>query len=328
MIKRRTFFLLLYVTAIGVAGGVYFQRSRQQAVVLERMDALQSSLIKDSRLSGRDMIYTLRSLQKAVWDNRNQPPAVAVRTEGERIVARTQSLVDSIRAWRQQLRLQAGDAIVKNPEATETNEETARQLVWQLDRYAGFLATHLTRAEVAVPDSVADFTDFTPTYLTRTAVLQQLEVGNKTGWPFASGAPLASALASLTILEAQIQNLANEALMQQAIKVSYCGVRFDKFWLNAVPASMVVAPGADYESLLFFAKGAGGHLLRMTVDGKPVPVKDNALGEVRFVVPPLQPGQPDTVRAQWRGVIEGRTYRGDTTWRLEVPYLIVKRPAL
>jgi hypothetical protein len=303
--KRRTLILLLYTIASVGTGWVYLQRNRQQVVVLERIDTLQNYLAADCRLTDRGMIYSLRSLQKAVWDNRKQVRDVAVRIEGERIVARTQSLVDSIRSWRQQLQLQANDSIAQLTKTAHTDERAAQHLAQHLNRYAGFL----TR------------------YIPRTAA-QQLEIRYETGWPFASQAPVVSAMASLTILETQIQQLASEALVRQVEKVGSCAVRFEKSALVAVPASRVVAPGANYESLLFFAKGRGGYLLRMTVDGKPTLVKDKALSQVEFAVPPLQPGQPDTVRARWRGIIEGQTYRGDTTWRLEVPYLIVKRPAL
>jgi hypothetical protein len=138
--------------------------------------------------------------------------------------------------------------------------------------------------------------------------------------------PPPAALAILTHLEAQLRRYEAQALQTQAEKMGSNYDGFDRIAPLAVPAAETVAPSGIYEARLFLAQL--GHRdrcnMEMTANGQPL-TQPNGLGmQVQFAVPARRPGQPDTVRAHWRGTIRGLLLPADTVLQLAVPYLIVQ----
>jgi hypothetical protein len=307
---KKTNQLLIFCSAIGlgVAGGTFYFRQKQQAILLQHIAAVETRLAANNRLGAQEAVTIVRSIRKSVYKNQNQAKDVQVLKQSQQILQRTQTITDTLRMLQRQLRAQAGEAptdALRYPAAsTPRAAAVATQLARHLDRYTTFIRIYVPEAGPLTQASPA---------------------GND--WLFANRTPLAAALARLSGIEVRVRRYAREALNRQAQKVgSYCG--FDRIGAMAVASANTVAPGAMYEAQLLLVKGATSYLPEMMANGKVVEAQSNGEGLVEINVPRLQPGQPDTVRAQWRGSITAHTLLTDSTWQLEVPYLIVKPHSL
>jgi len=302
MRKSSLFWLFSTGVVLVVAGLLYARHVEQQNSVLKHIATLNERLSADNCSKEEDMQSTLRSIQQAVRENHNIRKDLAIQTESERLAARTQSLVDSIQAWQTQLQQ---ESIGTRP-AAASHRKNASQLRWHFSRYAAFVGRYF-------PSDAA----------------QQLGISSRADWPFPDNAPLAVAVASLSIQEANVQRISAEAFQNLAAKVGRSWDTFEKNSLEAVPASAAVAPGKVYESLLFLSNGPIGlyPYPRMSVNGKTLKVNDDGEAKVILKAPPLQPGQPDAMRAQWQATIMAHLQGRDTSWQLTVPYFIVKHAA-
>ena len=287
---------LLAVTLLGVAGYACYRGQARQAAALARIVALDNQLTANNQSGIKAMHNTVLSIEEAVSKNHNPAADVAVLRQAQAIERRTRSVLDTLHRLRQQWR--AGTAHV-----------AIAQLTRQVDEY-------ITYIHAFVPDAVL------LTQPTRQAAV--------TGWLgefYLAAEPTPAALAQLTKLEAQVGQVAAGALAQQAQKVGYnCG--FTKIGAFAVPTSETVAPGALYEAQLMLMKAASSLRPTMSADERTLPLDPAGQGLVRRRVPRLRPGQPDTVRAQWHGLVRLRGRTADTVLAVTVPYFIVKSARL
>ncbi|WP_460583350.1 hypothetical protein [Hymenobacter arcticus] len=239
---------------------------------------------------------TGRSIAHFVCQNYRQPADVALLAQTRQIQARTQALIDTLHLLRPQLQSPAALAALANP------------LAEQLERYTAFIQ-HYTPEYVPGPHPL---TAMAAEKGPRQAALGKL--------------PLSAALATLTRLEAQLRRYEARALQGQAEKIGGKDGSFDTIGLQAVPAAETVAPGTEYQAYLFLAQFSHRDLcnMEMTANGVTLTQPSSPGMLVRFAVPARQPGQPDTVRAQWHGTIQGPLFPSDTTLQLTVPYLIVQ----
>jgi hypothetical protein len=297
------------VAALGVGGLFLYREQLQNVVVLERITAVEARLAANNRQGAQAMASTVSGISVAISKNQNMARDVAVLQQSRQIVSRAKSLVDTLHRYQRALRAVAREApagaLHRPAAASQPGHIWPRQLARHLNRYTAFIRAY-------VPEVPA---------LTQTGP-------EETPWLYAEHSPVAAALASLTRLEAQVRRQATQALDQQAQKVgSGCCMCFDKIGAMAVAASNTVAPGATYEAQLFLTQAASGYQPGMRAEGKALVVQPNGRAPVEIRVPPLQPNQPDTVRAQWQGTIRLRKGLTDTSFRLSVPYLIVKPAA-
>ncbi|MBO2011143.1 hypothetical protein [Hymenobacter negativus] len=303
-------FLTVCFVAILSGAGVFLHRGQaQNAVILEKIVALEARLAANNQQGAREMANTVYGISVAVSKNQNQVRDVVVLKESQQILSRAKYIVDTLHLFQQALRAAAHEtsagALHRPDVATQPGQITEEQLTRQLDQYTAFI-------RIFIPE-VPALTQAGP---------------EETTWFYAEHAPIASALASLTRLEAQVRHQTAEALNRQAQKVgSGCCMCFDKIGAIAVAASNTVAPGGNYKAQLFLTQAASSLRPIMSAEGKAIAVQPNGWGLVEIQVPPLQPNQPDTVRAHWRGLIQVRTSTSDTTFQVNVPYSIVKQPA-
>lgn len=309
--KRPNPFLAPFFVGILLVTGVVLRRKQvaQKAVAMERIMALEARLAANNQQGARAMTRTVYGINVAVAKNQNQARDVVVLKESQWILSRTTSIADTLHRFQQALRAAAHEApagTLHHPEtASQPAQITPQQLAWQLDRYTAFIRVYVPEAP---------------------PLTQSVPEG--TTWLYVDHAPVAAALASLTRLEAQVRRQATDALSHQAQKVgSGCCMCFDKIGAIAVATSNTVAPGDTYRAQLFLTQAASSYRPIMRADGKAIAVPPNGRGEVEIRVPPLRPGQPDTVRAQWKGSIRVKTALGDTTFQVIVPYFIVQHPA-
>jgi len=308
--KRSTLLLALCSVAAFVAAGVLLYRGQaQNAVVLDKIMALEARLATNNQQGVQAMANTVYGINVAVSKNQNQARDVAVLKASQLILGRTKSLTDTLHLFQQALRAAVHEApagpLHYPGAASQPGSITPQQLARQLDHYTAFI-------RVFVPEVPA---------LTQPAPLA-------TTWLYTDHAPVAAALASLTRLEAQVRRQATDALNNEAQKVgSGCCMCFDKIGAMAVAASNTVAPGAIYEAQLFLTQAATSLRPKMSAEGKALAVQPNGRGEIDILVPTLRPGQPDTLHAQWRGIVQVQTGQADTTFQVIAPYFIVKQPA-
>lgn len=288
--------LLLLVTGLGAAGLLYHREQVQQAVLLHEITVVDAALVANNQQAARYNAATVRAIAKEVCRNYNRASDVAVLNQSQQILSRTQTLTDTLRALRRQLQT-TGRAIA------------LPELVRHLDRYSDFIrdyvpgTRYLTRPFPGPPD---------PDWLARL---------------YFNKVPPEAAWATLTKLEALIRRSEADALSQQAQKVGSCCMCFTRIGALAVPTSETVAPGGEYQARLFLAEAISLHwsTMQMTADGRAASMDAEApLGHVAFTVPPAGPGQPDTVRAQWHGIVRVRMCPTDTVFQVDVPYFIVK----
>lgn len=294
----RVALLIFLVSSLGAAGYAYHRGQVRQTAALERISALEGHLAINNQQRAQTAAATVRSIAHYACDNRNPANDLAVLKYSEQILARTQTLVDTLHLVRQQLQRPDGPA------------DLADQLPAQLNRYCAFL----NQAQIWVP-----------------LLTQPSAETAASGWfgQFALQAgPRAAARAALTKLEAQLRRYEAQALRKQAERVGSRCIRFDPIRPLAVPISKTVTPGAEYQARLFLVQfGYGGYCnVRMTANGAALTEPGDQGMPVVIAVPPAQPGQPDTLRAQWHGRIQTQVYPGDTVLQVAVPYLIVKHP--
>jgi hypothetical protein len=305
--KTTQFFGLCAVAAFGGVGVFLYREQAKSTVVLERIVALEACLAANNQQGTQAMANTVYGIRVAVSKYQNQARDVAVLKESQQILSRAKSITDTLHRFQQALRAAVHEApagALHHPGASsQPGSITPQQLARQLDRYTAFIRPFIPGAPALTQDGF-----------------------DETPWLYADHAPVAAALARLTRLETLVRRQATDALNNQAQKVGYpCG--FDKIGAIAVASSNIVAPGATYEAQLFLTQSATSLRPIMIAEGKDLDVQPDGRGEVKFRVPPLRPGQPDTVRAQWQGIIQVKMGLGDTTFHVTVPYFIVKHPA-
>jgi hypothetical protein len=270
---------------LGATGYLYLRGQAQQTAILARMAALEPYLAASNQERAQAASRLLFNLNKAVSQNRAIASDVAVLRQAQQIRARTQALLDTLH----QLRL-TGPA----------SSQLRRHLPASLTHYTLFIRHFLPNiAPIGLPTAP----------------------GESPSW---AALPAPAGLAFLTKLETEIRQAETEALTKQALKVVN-EYGYDHVGALAVPASATVAAGAVYQAHLLLVLAGSGKYLPFSAEGQALPLDPaTGYGLVRLQVPAARPGQPDTVRAEWRGQVQLPGVTGDTLLRVQVPYLIVK----
>jgi hypothetical protein len=289
MSRPKRLFTGLLVVILASAGWAYYQAQTQQTATLARITALEARLMASNQQRARAAKSRWFNIATIVTKNHNLAADVGVLHEVEVIRSRTNAVLDTLHQLRQSWQAD------HRPEL--------RRLPTQLGQYALFVKKFL-------PDE--------PTQLAPTA-------GWLSGFD-STTAPKPAALALLTKLETQVRQLEARALQTQAEKVgNKCCFCFDRIGAAAIPLAKTVAPGAVYQAQLVLMQAASTRGMHFSANGQEVPI-DPATGQalVQFKAPAARPGQPDTVRAEWRGRAQMPWTAGDTTLEITVPYFIVK----
>ncbi|MCR5890059.1 hypothetical protein LRS06_20235 [Hymenobacter sp. J193] len=305
---KKLLLLALTSAAFGTAGWAYYRGPVRQRAVVRQFTQLDLRLAANNRLAEQQDRTTIRGIKRVVGRNRNNIRDVAVLRRAEQIGFRTQTIIDTLQTLRRQL---------STAKASTQNSST---LVTVAPASITVLAAHL--------DSyVAFIRQFVPNAAPLTQVFATYSKPSEFGAFYFKNRPLAAVLSTFTQVEAQIRRYSEEALMSQIMRVNSEGI-FNMIALQAVAESKTVAPGAAYRSQLFLGQTiSDGHFQKATVNGKPVQLLYPGHAKVELQTAPAGPAQPDTVRAQWQGVIRAEGYPSDTAWQVTVPYFIVKPTA-
>lgn len=307
----RLVLLTLLASTLGASYAYQLGQARQ-ATLIARFAVLDGDLRADNQRSELAAATTVRSISRITYLNYQQADDRAVLSNSAQILARTQSLTDTLRALRSEPGAPSGPtpgwphqkAIL--PAGLENLEAANRQLPAHVARYGKFIRRFDEYNRFGNPLATNAFEQITRQNLS----------------------PIVLATAA-TSLETHVRAVSAAALQNQAEKVGSKCFFCWRYVARAVPTSATVAPGAIYQARLFLedTPAADFGALTMAANGRPLAVQREAGGLVEFRVPPGRPGQPDTVRATWRGVIRAHAYPAATTWQVVVPYLIVQHPA-
>ena len=266
----------------------------RQATTQARLLALDSCLVASNRQQELAAATSVHTIKHFVAENRYLASDMVVQRTALRIQARTEALLDSLH-WRQRHWL-----------AANTPAAQAR-LLSQLQQYTDTIREFVpTAAPLDQPSEALLHQDW----------LNQLDVA-------AAAQPVG--VAALTRLEAKVRQLTADALQTQMERIGGRWNGFSRVGALAAPTTEIVAPGALYEAKLLLATVGTFHRITIEVHGQEVPTEPRAgLSMVTFRIPAAQPGQPDTVRAQWQGKIQLEYQLADTVLTTTVPYFIVK----
>jgi len=291
--RKRQIGWLLVVALLGTAGYAYYRAQVRQTATLARITALDARLMASNQQRARAASQTISSLSETVSKNHNQAHDVAVLQQAQQIQDSTQRLLSKLHQLRQSW------------QSTTSKPET------------GALPAHVDRYIIFIQQFVREMPPLT------NSSAQTASVGWLGEFDMATE-PQPARLAQLTKLETQVRQVAAQALDSQASKVGSECICFDKIAAFAVPTSETVAPGTLYEAQLLLMKAASSLRPTMSADEQALPVNAAGQGLVRLRVPRLRPGQPDTVRARWHGLVQLRGHTADTVLEVTVPYFIVK----
>lgn len=316
----RTQWLAAGLLLTGITGAAAVAHRRQQAVIRTRFEQLNYHIARYNQVTARQVGSSVRQIGYYVCQNHNMVRDQEILRQSQQILLRTQATIDSIRTLRQQLLTATGNhatGALQHPDAAGAvakwmQNGATKRLQKQLDEYVVFI-------KAWVPDAGS------PTQA-RPDWKKLVRGSNWFGQFYFGHSSVAAALANLTRFEALLRQYERDALRLQSAKVGSTLVVFDKISVMAVPAAETVAPSTIYRAQLSLSAAAHGMRIRaVRANGQPGTIDEaQGRGLVSFTVPAWQPGQPDTVRAQWQGELVTQGCGRDTTWRLTVPYLIVK----
>ncbi|OWP62398.1 hypothetical protein CDA63_14515 [Hymenobacter amundsenii] len=292
--------------------------------------ALRLQLLADTQQRTNDNMLKqgenmLLGIKAAVERDRNQPKDIVVLEQAEKILKQTKVLTSNLRNARAELGKQlsaTGQGLsdhvpVANVLLSSATATSADSLYQQSIRFGRFI-----RPLIAPP-----------------AEKQRLSGPNAASTPFGQlfttaetyrkfyfeDATAVEALAVLTQQEAEVLQLSNSALGDQARLLGRGYDGFYKIYAYAVAESNTVRVGEKYKANLLLLRSSGAtEKLKMGANGVAVPVSEDGRGRVEFrVARQLPPGQ-DSMRAFWEGTISLYVYGHDSTFRLRVPYTIRK----
>ncbi|MFN8416658.1 MAG: gliding motility protein GldM [Cytophagaceae bacterium] len=135
--------------------------------------------------------------------------------------------------------------------------------------------------------------------------------------------PLVAALAVMATFESEVKKIETQALEALASQVGATDLKFDQVFAVATAKSGVVAAGTDYEAELFLAASASTVTPKMTFNGKEIAVK-NGRGQVKFKASASNYDKDGNSDQKWKGAITINNKGKDTTFTLDVPFVVAK----
>jgi hypothetical protein len=234
------------------------------------------------------------------------PPLVQLLVRCDSIQEGAARLREQLRANRQQLR-----KVSPGQHLNSTQRATATQLLGRITAYQA--ALRVRDARLVLPHLVPP------------------ALANKNQTPadfYFHDATATEALAALAQLEATVLTSENAALLAQSQMLA-CGgnIVFDRVGAWAVAESNTVVAGTEYRADLMLASMLTTAGQSMSVNGQPIAVRPSGIGQVRFIADPRLLGNKQEATAHWNGLIcvkSAYTKSGDTTYRVRVPYRIVR----
>ncbi len=135
--------------------------------------------------------------------------------------------------------------------------------------------------------------------------------------------PMVAAMAVLSNLQAEILKVQAEALKDIAGEVGATEIKFDQIQPAYNAESRVVAAGTKYKASLYLAASSSTLKPKITIDGRPVPVK-NGVGEVEFTATGGAYDKDGNVKKSFAYAITISNRGKDTTFKAKGEYMVAK----
>jgi gliding motility-associated protein GldM len=139
--------------------------------------------------------------------------------------------------------------------------------------------------------------------------------------------PLVAALAVLSTKQAEVLKQEATALEELADQVGASKLSFDQVFAMSRANSNVVAAGTDYEASMFIGASSSAIKPDFSFEGRSVPsTLENGVvvGKVKFKASAGAYDKEGNAKKTWRGAITIKNKGKDTTFKLEVPYVVAK----
>jgi hypothetical protein len=292
---------ILFLLLAGAAGWAALRHYRQQNRLHQQLAQLTAVLTAQNDRINDNAENTIKGIEAAVIKNKRQPADVLVLRRAEALHEDAKQLATTLQAASAQLRRATG-----NQEALPLQHPGAA--------IGGALDTGAPRWP-ALKQRLASYAD----------TLRQLGLWQARSAPlqaptFTNNTPVAEALADLTRLGSEILACQTHALQSLGKRVG--APRWVSHPLAVTTArSSVVAPGDTYRAELGLVGYFSAKEIKMQLacNGRPVPIAPNGTGLIRFRAP-TRPGP-----ATWTGTIRLNQNGRDTTFKVTVPYRVVRR---
>ncbi|MBF9220398.1 hypothetical protein [Hymenobacter ruricola] len=287
--------LLLGGVLVAAATGLGFYQQQAGQTRLDQEVALLSQQLSEANVGvAQNADYTVKFMRYAVEKNRYQSHEVAALASAEDLRVRTTALLREIRALRRATGPADSVALLRPraplliEQARQFDEPAFPALRQQLALYsAAIRRLHPTDSSSLVVPSLDDAS------------------------PALAVASLAQAENALLAAETGTLKYLMQQIGRQEPRAKVVAV--------ATPQSNRVAPGEVYRAHLVLVKSLSSPSIRMFYNGHPIPIDREGAGLVRFKAP-AKAGP-----AEWHGAIRARLGGRDTTFRVRVPYRVVRR---
>ncbi|MFD2719549.1 hypothetical protein ACFST9_12545 [Hymenobacter monticola] len=277
-----------------------------QEVALVRLHQLREMLLSGNDNLSKANATQFQQMETQVHATGMRPPDVAVLSQGRVLHDSTHALAGYLRNLREELsqRTRERDLLAQ----LGTRGAVGEIMQAQADRLQLRLSRHAQRLQQIDPPHAAPSAPNAEAY-----ALSPFDFGNTT---------LAGAQAALARYETVLLLQEEAALARLSAKLTPSRLRA-AFHAMATAEKSVVRPGDTYRAQVRLAQvryqpGA----LAMKVNGRTIPVGPDGIGQVELST--AVPGQGRTLQAFWEGSITVSVSRRDSTFRLRVPYTVVK----
>jgi gliding motility-associated protein GldM len=308
-----------------------------QSAVMLKFKFIDDGLLEINGKTSEAAESTVKSIDKAVKDNKSTTRDVAIFKQSEDVRAKTKAMIAYLRDVRDKLVV-----ATKNPKgATEYKDinadgEVANTMIGgtrknglgyplkaELNKYSDYIRQYVPNVTPLALDGKED---------KRIVNAKDQHTKEQKGKDFAElnfeSTPLVAALATLSEKETEVLKYEAEALQTLAAKVGATTVKFDKIAAFASAESNTVAAGTKYKAELFLTASATGLNPRMTLNGGNLAVQKapdgRDFGKVEFTARPGAFDKDGNAKASWSGTIRFNQGGRDTTFTVKVPYTITK----
>lgn len=295
---------------------------------------LRLKLLADTQQRANDRALreagdAVKGIQANVARNRNAPRDLAVLAQARAILQRTEAVSERLRRMRAALLARLG------------GEYDPRELGSQRAVDDTLLPTNSPVSVDSLYAHLRAYTDYMQKLMQQTEQLPWLLPEDAVHPTITSRTPgsaadyrrfyfgdagAAEVLAVLAQQEAEVLRMGNAALENLAQRVG-CGYQIitDRVGVFASSRSSIVRAGEIYRAeLLLVQHTADARNLRMTVNGQSIPLDVDGTGRVALPTPAGLRAGIDTMQTSWEGTITYRLAEKDTTFRIRVPYTIVR----
>ncbi|MCC3155790.1 gliding motility protein GldM [Hymenobacter sp. 15J16-1T3B] len=271
----------------------------------------------------------VKGIKAQVEKNHNLPKDVAVLKKGEEVREKTKQVIAYLQDVRDKLLVATengkagkGNNAYKNMSMEDkvaitmlgpSKNGLAYKMKDELNGYSSYIKNIVPAATPLALDAKED-----------PGVTEQSQKSKNFAELNFENTPLVAALAVLSQKEAEVLKYESDALSELSKQVGGQIIVFDKIGAFASAESNTVAAGTKYKAELFLTASATGMRPSMTLNGSPLQVGPDGKGKIEFTATPGAFNAEGVAKKTWTGTVRIKNNGRDTTFKVEVPYMVTK----